>query len=389
MKNFTKKKIIYITNNGVLEALGNSQILSYIYKLAQNYDITLISLEKKEDLQIIDYQILKKKLIQKKINWIPHKYYNYRNPLNYITFFLIFFRVLTLILRGNKLLHIRSFVPGIIIYFCSFLLKIKFIYDSRGFWINEKIDRLNYKNTFILNILKKIDKFLYINSYKNIFLTHEAKNIISKKYTTTKNKNIVITTSSSFSKFEPKKNKNNKKIKFLYLGTTDGAYNFDKILLFIKNIENKNLDFCLDIFSNDNKNRIINKIENFNLSQKNISINSIKNSLISKIIKEYDFLIFYCKNNYSIKASMPTKISEALLSGVPIICNEFNNDIIYYIRSYNIGILTDFKNNNFDNLLCSIKNFKNDKSHLNRCRKVGEKYFSLDSAVNSLSNIYK
>ena len=70
MKNFTKKKIIYITNNGVLEALGNSQILSYIYKLAKNYDITLISLEKKEDLQIIDYQILKKKLIQK-INWIP------------------------------------------------------------------------------------------------------------------------------------------------------------------------------------------------------------------------------------------------------------------------------------------------------------------------------
>ena len=62
-ENFTKK-IIYITNNGVLEALGNSQILSYIYKLAQNYDITLISLEKKEDLQIIDYQILKKKLIQ-------------------------------------------------------------------------------------------------------------------------------------------------------------------------------------------------------------------------------------------------------------------------------------------------------------------------------------
>ena len=143
MKDFTKKKIIYITNNGVLEALGNSQILSYIYKLAKNYDITLISLEKKEDLQIIDYQILKKKLIQKNIKWIPHKYYNYKNPINYITFLLIFFKVLILILRGNKLLHIRSFVPGIIIYFCSFFLKIKFIYDSRGFWINEK------KNTYI------------------------------------------------------------------------------------------------------------------------------------------------------------------------------------------------------------------------------------------------
>ena len=103
------------------------------------------------------------------------------------------------------------------------------------------------------------------------------------------------------------KNKNNKKIKFLYLGTTDGAYNFDKILFFVKNIENKNLDYSLDIFSNDNKNRIINRIENFKLSQQNISINSIKNSLINKIIKDYDFLIFYCKKNYSIKASILQK----------------------------------------------------------------------------------
>ena len=48
MKNFTKK-IIYITNNGVLEALGNSQILSYIYKLAKKlrYNSNLLRKKKK------------------------------------------------------------------------------------------------------------------------------------------------------------------------------------------------------------------------------------------------------------------------------------------------------------------------------------------------------
>ncbi len=48
-KNFFKKiktKILYISYDGILEPLGNSQVLKYLEHLSQKFEITLISFEK-------------------------------------------------------------------------------------------------------------------------------------------------------------------------------------------------------------------------------------------------------------------------------------------------------------------------------------------------------
>ena len=48
---------------------------------------------------------------------------------------------------------------------------------------------------------------------------------------------------------------------------------------------------------------------------------------MQEFISSVDLVIFFLKENYSVKASFPTKISEILLCGKPIICNSFNDDI--------------------------------------------------------------
>ena len=45
-----KPKTIYISYDGVLEPLGYSQIICYLKTLSENYDITLLSYEKKQDI---------------------------------------------------------------------------------------------------------------------------------------------------------------------------------------------------------------------------------------------------------------------------------------------------------------------------------------------------
>ena len=45
-----KPKTIYLSYDGVLEPLGYSQIICYLKKLSENYDITLLSYEKKKDI---------------------------------------------------------------------------------------------------------------------------------------------------------------------------------------------------------------------------------------------------------------------------------------------------------------------------------------------------
>ena len=42
-------KVLYITYDGILEPLGQSQVLNYLEKLSEDHEITLMSFEKKQD----------------------------------------------------------------------------------------------------------------------------------------------------------------------------------------------------------------------------------------------------------------------------------------------------------------------------------------------------
>ena len=47
-------KTLYLTRNGLMEPLGQSQVLSYLRGLSHDYEITVISHEKAEDLEHAD-----------------------------------------------------------------------------------------------------------------------------------------------------------------------------------------------------------------------------------------------------------------------------------------------------------------------------------------------
>ena len=51
-----KKNIIYISADGMLEPLGYSQVLKYLLEISSEFEITLISLEKKVDLSKSDFK---------------------------------------------------------------------------------------------------------------------------------------------------------------------------------------------------------------------------------------------------------------------------------------------------------------------------------------------
>ena len=42
-------KTLYVTRNGLLEPLGQSQVFAYLRRLSSDYEITLITYEKPED----------------------------------------------------------------------------------------------------------------------------------------------------------------------------------------------------------------------------------------------------------------------------------------------------------------------------------------------------
>ena len=64
------KSVIYLSYDGLLDHLGQSQIVPYIVNLDEKIDYTIISLEKKELLNSKLHKNLKYYFYKKKINWI-------------------------------------------------------------------------------------------------------------------------------------------------------------------------------------------------------------------------------------------------------------------------------------------------------------------------------
>ena len=52
------KNVIYLTRTGLLEPLGQSQVLNYLFGLSKKFSITVISNERSDDLKDIDRVLL-------------------------------------------------------------------------------------------------------------------------------------------------------------------------------------------------------------------------------------------------------------------------------------------------------------------------------------------
>ena len=47
--------------------------------------------------------------------------------------------------QNIKIIHARSYIPALFVFFLKKFMNFKFIFDMRGFWADEKVDRMGWK----------------------------------------------------------------------------------------------------------------------------------------------------------------------------------------------------------------------------------------------------
>lgn len=387
------KKILYISHDGLLDPLGQSQILQYVNKLSVFYNFYLISLEKKNNLlDSRKLELLKNDLKNNNIEWNYFAYEEKSFLLKFINFSKILMLLIKLLIKQNiRIVHIRSYLPGFYVLPLKIFFKFKLIFDIRGFLPQEKIDRLNisYINYKII-LLKIIESFLFRLSDDIITLTHQSKKIIKKKYRFSGNNIFVIPTCVDTNIFKPIK-KNNDHLLIGYIGNISGAYNIMPIIKIFIKILKINKNSILNIYTNEDSKFLEKHIIESKILNKNYLIKSVDRYELAKIIPKFDIGIFNLKLKYSLTASFPTKIGEFLSSGVPIICNNFNEDIINYVNDNKIGLIVDFYDEikNVTSFYNKVIKIKNDKQIISNCRLFSLNYLSVENACNKYKEIYE
>ena len=107
---------LYLSYDGLTDPLGQSQILPYLFGLSKNNNckITIISFEKNENFQL-NHDLIKSKLKEKNIHWIPLKY-SKRPPIisTLWDIYKLYKAVNKLIKSGVNLIHCRSYITSIV-----------------------------------------------------------------------------------------------------------------------------------------------------------------------------------------------------------------------------------------------------------------------------------
>ena len=384
-------RILYFSPDGILDNLGQSQILPYIYGLnKKGYKFIILSFErfdrKKEDLLLQEKNLRSKDIIWYHLPFYPKKH-------NRFLRFIFGAIKLNLIFRKHKinLVHIRSINAGAIFLLSG--IKCRLLYDIRAF-AGQLGDYGLLKNSFLLKLFIFLEKILIKKSRGIVVLDESGFDYLKSNYKF----NIpiqTIPTSTDIEKFNfPSgyKSKNKHTIKFVMIGGAQFPYLPKKALQFIKVLLRNNVDCTLDIINQGHHEFIKKVIKEVNFPIDKINVFGIKPNEKFNILPYYDCGLVFIETGNWIRMSSPTKIGEYLAAGLHIVGLE---GIAVLERLSKNTNCVDKLSQNFDNENLSkekinkiIENIR-DIRRREKSIKLAKELYDLNSALNKYFSLYK
>ena len=137
-----KQHILYISYDGMTDFLGQSQVIPYLIELQKyGYQFTILSCEKKEKYEL-QGQYIRNLLQQNNIRWQVLAF-STKPPIlaKYYDIFRLKKKALDLHRKYHfDMTHCRSYIAADVGYFLKKKHNIKFLFDMRGFWVDERVD---------------------------------------------------------------------------------------------------------------------------------------------------------------------------------------------------------------------------------------------------------
>lgn len=172
------KSLLYIAYDGMLEPLGQSQVLAYLEHLAADGPIHLLSFEKAVDWADADARArVQARMDAAGIHWHPRRYH--KRPSAVATSWDIGIGILSglgLVLRYRlRIVHARSYVAAVMALALKRLTCVKFVFDMRGFWADERVDGgLWPRDGRMYRVAKWFERRFLLNADHVVSLTHAA-----------------------------------------------------------------------------------------------------------------------------------------------------------------------------------------------------------------------
>jgi glycosyltransferase involved in cell wall biosynthesis len=407
--NKDKKKILYISYDGMTDSLGQSQVIPYLAGLsAAGYEITILSFEKKDVFQK-GHANISAILKRNDIEWVP-LFYTKKPPV-----LSTLWDVWQMMSKANKLhqqknfalVHCRSYISALAGMSMQRRYGIKFVFDMRGFWADERIDGNIWTLTnpiyrTIYRFFKNKEKQFLENADRVITLTHAAKQEIHtwKNISNNPVPITVIPCCVDMDKFSSEKVEHSLKIQLKkdlgikdgdyvlsYLGSLGTWYMLDEMLDFFKVLLSKKNSAKLLFVTNTPEEEISQAVSKKGIDSTSVIITCSSFDRVPTYLSLSDSSIFFIKPAYSKKGSSPIKQGELMSMGIPVVCNSNVGDTEWIVRKYHSGTVVDALNvQSYEKAADELLSTQFDKAEIIR---GSAEYFALKVGVGEYLNVYR
>jgi glycosyltransferase involved in cell wall biosynthesis len=391
--------ILYITYDGVLDPLGQSQVIPYLLLLARGRKFYLLSYEKPDrlaDRAAVDE--LRSRLRNSGIEWTYLRFH--KTPAIPATCYDIFAGIchaIAIVFQGGaKVIHARSLISALIALPAKVLLGRKLLFDIRGFWVDCRRDQgLILESSLLYRALKVLERLAYANSDAVTALTRRAAAQI-RGFEFLKTRKLIvaaITTCVDLDLFQPSAESPipiSKVFTLGYVGSVGPLYLFDETLDCFRVLRELRPDARLLIVNQGGHGKIRAALERKAIPHSLVDLESSDYRLVPGLIRKMSAAVCFVLPTASMAAAAPTKIGEYLASGVPVIANTHPGDLEDLLADSVVGVgLREFSRTSYEHALRQLLRIVENPLTKIRCRDRAERGFSLERGVSAYAAIYR
>ena len=387
---------LYLTRNGLLEPLGQSQVFSYLRGLSQEHRITLITYEKDDDWA--DTQRVAKLRAECErlgIRWLPQRF---RPQPKVIAPALSMVRMVWLVAREVRrqrvrLIHARSYIPAAVALVVSRMTGVPFIFDMRALWPEELITAGRLRRGSMLHkAMVAAERACLRQAAAVVSLTNAAVAHLQRVYPEdlAGQTMVVIPTCADLDRFVPARPPPATRV-IGCLGTVlSGWFRLDWLAAFLAVAAKHDPALHFQLTTRDDPAQVRAAIGGDADLQARLSIAPSPSETVHQVIQgQMASVMFYAGGEISELGRSPTRMAEILGCGLPVVANEGVGDVAQIIREHRVGVLV--RGSSQQEMAAAwgeLEKLLADPDLATRCRRAAEAVFSLEAGTAAYSALY-
>lgn len=391
-----KPRVLYISYDGMLEPLGQSQVLAYLQHLSSDYRIHLISFEKGADWAAADRrEALRRRIAAAGIGWMPLRYHKAPSgPATAYDIAVGTIVALWLTLRHRiRIVHARSYIPALMALAAQRLLGARFLFDMRGLWADERVDAGLWSAAGrFYRVTKKLErKFLLAADHVVTLTRASAREIANFPYMSGASTPVtVIPTCADLDRFSRTEAGGAQQVTFGFVGAASTWSLFDEVLQCHRLLLEREPGARLLIVNRGEHDFIRDRLRESGIDPAGVELVASDHGGVPALISRMTIAAAIRKPAYSQVACAPTKLAEYLGCGVPCLVNEGVGDVAEIVESERVGVvLRGFSPAEMGDAMDRLLALSCESGIKERCVAAARRRFSLDDGVSAYREIYE